>query len=230
MELSYEIAIFLQDANHARAETFRDEKFLTMLAYLADIFAQQNELSLSLQGYNANRFKCREKMEAFKGKVRYWKRRIQLGQVSQFALLGERLEDREPPQGLLQDILIHLNLMEEKIENYVGEPEVFPEWVQEPFLANIEGEDEHAGDLIELKNDGRAKILFKTTDITSFWAQQLVSYHRLSIIALSYLTPFPTTYLCEKAFSTLVDLKTRKRNRMDASAQMRLSLSENTQV
>ena len=43
--------------------------------------------------------------------------------------------------------------------------------------------------------------------------------------ALKALIPFPTTYLCEAAMSTLVNIKTTYRNRLRDANDMQIALS-----
>ena len=44
--------------------------------------------------------------------------------------------------------------------------------------------------------------------------------------ALKVLVPFAATYLCEAGFSALLHIKTKARNRLDASDDMRVALSK----
>ena len=50
-------------------------------------------------------------------------------------------------------------------------------------------------------------------------------YPRIAKVALELMTSFVTTYLCEQAFSILVDIKTKKRNRLECESDMRVALS-----
>ena len=43
--------------------------------------------------------------------------------------------------------------------------------------------------------------------------------------ALRVLVPFASTYLCEAGFSTLFNIKTKNRNRLDVGDDMRLALT-----
>ena len=52
------------------------------------------------------------------------------------------------------------------------------------------------------------------------------SYHRIATVALDILTSFVITYLCERAFPSLVVVKTKKLNRLACENDMRLALSE----
>jgi len=52
------------------------------------------------------------------------------------------------------------------------------------------------------------------------------AYPVLSSKALKVLIPFPTTYLCEKAFSALVYVKNKFRNRLEnVESELQLKLS-----
>ena len=62
MELSQEMAIFLQEGGHPKAINFKDEKFLLILFYLANIFGHLNALNVSFQGENVNLIFCCEKI------------------------------------------------------------------------------------------------------------------------------------------------------------------------
>ena len=53
----------------------------------------------------------------------------------------------------------------------------------------------------------------------------LALYPNVAKLALKVLLPFATTYLCKSGFSTLVVLKTEKRNRLNVEDDMRLALS-----
>lgn len=52
------------------------------------------------------------------------------------------------------------------------------------------------------------------------------SYTELAAIAISILLMFPTTYLCEKGFSTMENLKMSKRNRLETEDDLRIALSQ----
>ena len=52
------------------------------------------------------------------------------------------------------------------------------------------------------------------------------SYSRIAEVVLDVLTSFVTTYLCERAFSSLVVVKTKKRNRLACESAMKLALFE----
>ena len=63
---------------------------------------------------------------------------------------------------------------------------------------------------------------------STFWVSLLDSYPILSKKALFILIPFVTTYLCESGFSTLVNIKTKKRPRLLVEHDIRVALSTTT--
>ncbi|XP_068234057.1 protein FAM200A-like [Palaemon carinicauda] len=82
-----------------------------------------------------------------------------------------------------------------------------------------------ADNLVEIATSGTLKTLFRERSLANFWAKVQPEYPGLAEIALKHLMPFPTTYNCEIGFSTLVDLKTKKHNRINVEPDMRLKLS-----
>ncbi|XP_076061211.1 SCAN domain-containing protein 3-like [Oratosquilla oratoria] len=85
--------------------------------------------------------------------------------------------------------------------------------------------DEIQDEFLDLRNDSSAHDLFKVKSVTQFRCTMYQSYSKVSMIALRVLVPFASTYLCEAFFSTLVNIKTKNRNRLDVGDDMRLALT-----
>ena len=49
-----------------------------------------------------------------------------------------------------------------------------------------------------------------------FWIKKIEGYPILSETVLRVLMPYPSTYMCENAFSTLLVIKSKARNRLEA--------------
>ena len=90
----------------------------------------------------------------------------------------------------------------------------FPECIQQPFLADMDDDDGLKEELIDLQVNQGCQTKFRTLPLTGFWCDQLAAYPGLARAALEMIIPFPTTYLCEKAFSTMLQSKTTARNRL----------------
>ena len=82
-------------------------------------------------------------------------------------------------------------------------------WILNPF-----GEQQPPGPVGHiLKNDFCQQAFFSRGKHSEFWVVALQgSYKDLAIQALNVLVQNPTTYLAEKRFSVLVDIKTKKRS------------------
>ena len=100
------------------------------------------------------------------------------------------------------------------------------DWIQQPFLINIENYDDDKLDLIDLQSCRKSQLEFENLKLENFWCSQLLTFPRLAKKALTILIPFIRTYLCEKGFSTLLHIKTQERNRLDPSDDMRVALSK----
>ena len=64
---------------------------------------------------------------------------------------------------------------------------------------------------------------------SNFWIEMATSHPDDAKMPLKLLIPFSTTYKGEKAFSAVVTIKTKSLNRLDATCDMRIALS-NTQL
>ncbi|XP_068232174.1 protein FAM200C-like [Palaemon carinicauda] len=226
-ELADEIAIFLREYQSNFAENFEDEIFILSLSYLADIFGHLNDLNLSMQGMFANNIDCTKKVEAFKKKISLWKRRIQGGNVGSFPILDEKHGDKTIQPMLVENIVAHLSLLETTMAQYFPMDHSFPEWIQQPFLADMDDDDNLKEELIDLQVNQGCQTKFRTLPLSGFWCDQLVAYPGLAKAALEMIIPFPTTYLCEKAFSTMLQIKTTARNRLQIGLlhDMRVALA-----
>ena len=86
--------------------------------------------------------------------------------------------------------------------------------------------DDIQDELLELRHDSSARDTFLEKSLAQFWCSLQESYPQVSKTALRVIVPFASTYLCESGFSTLVQLKTKARNKLDVADDMRLALSK----
>ena len=80
-------------------------------------------------------------------------------------------------------------------------------------------------EFLELKFNASAEEGFKKLDLETFWVTYLPVYPLNSHQALRSLTMFGSTYLCEAAFSTLVAVKTKYRNKPNVEGDLRCAFS-----
>ena len=62
--------------------------------------------------------------------------------------------------------------------------------------------------------------------LSQFWIAMKDSYPKTSEIALHILIPFVWAYLCESGFSSLLQIKSKQRNRLDVEDDLRCALSQ----
>ncbi|KAJ3586334.1 hypothetical protein NHX12_012734 [Muraenolepis orangiensis] len=112
------------------------------------------------------------------------------------------------------------------VEGYFLTENVEPfDWVRQPFTNcssnNLPSELEDA--LIELSSDRTLQASFASKTLDEFWLSVVQEYPGLSKAAMDILTPFGSTYLCEKTFSSLAYIKNKYRCRLN-------SMEENLRV
>ena len=96
------------------------------------------------------------------------------------------------------------------MEDYFPTSEPSLAWIQQPFIAEMNNNEQlnlHEQHL-EMQSSQAAKTKFSSCSLIEFWCNMLQEYPELAKRALEALIPFPTTYLCEAATSSLVNIKT----------------------
>lgn len=233
MALQVEVVMFLQEKGSDLAREFDDPEFILALAYLADIFSHLNNLNSSIQGPNRTIIDAGEKLNSFLEKLPVWIRRVECNNFANFSCLDETLQGcqgSDLPAGIKDSILTHLTTLRSSFDNYFGNEELQHDvWIRNPFLFNVESVDDSdmaKDDLIDLRHKELLKSEFQSKDLGEFWCSMMEPYPVLAKKALQSILPFVTTYLCESGFSTLVTIKTKSRNRLDAEDDMRVALSK----
>ena len=77
-----------------------------------------------------------------------------------------------------------------------------------------------------MRNSGHIQREFEQLELQQFWCTQLERYPQLAKEALQSLLPLATTFLCEMGFSSLLHIKSKARNCLNASDDLRVSLSK----
>ena len=126
------------------------------------------------------------------------------------------------------NISVPTELKQAKIlDGYFPNRESYPAWVRQSFTFSVDKadvNDKYLDEIIELQQSQVQQQLFRTTTLSTFWCHQIVAFPLLAKKALAILIPFVTTYLCENSFSTMVDIKTKKRNTLCCENDTRVAL------
>ena len=209
------------------------EPFKYSLAYLADVFEALNGLNRQLQGPDTNIIMHRDAIKTFLDKLALWGRKVEMGNITSFQRLNEIVGEEPLAEELQQEIKEHLSILQEEFRHYFHDIDanenVQLKLARNPFRCPVDDlPDDIQEEFLELINNTAAKEDFQEQQqfsISNYWARMLSDYPKTSEFALKILIPFSSTYLCESGFSTLVVIKSKARNRLDAQADMRCALS-----
>jgi len=208
-------------------EMFLDDSWCAKLSYLADIFMHLNKVNASMQGRNENILSASDKLRALTQKLSLWNLRCQKGNFDMFpntAMVVERDE-------LIPLICEHLSSLEQQIDYYF--PDIATEkydWLRNPFIeassTNVELTHVEEEELIDIRSDRTLKLKHSEQPLDIFWIQLRDEYPNIAKKALIILLQFATSYLCEVGFSTLTNIKTKRRERLlSVDQEMRVCLS-----
>ncbi|XP_060616127.2 protein FAM200C-like isoform X1 [Anolis sagrei] len=232
-ELHDELKMFFhQKAKPQYEAIFSDKSELQKIAYLVDIFAILNEFNLSLQGANVTCLNLSEKVQSFQKKLQLWQKKLDENKIYMFPTLSSFLEehDIEPDKriAMINSVKEHLRMLADEISSYF--PNLFDApfaLARNPFTVKVEDVPEAAQkEFVELINSTAARTDFSTMPVTKFWINCLQSYPVLSETVLRLLLPFPTTYLCETGFSSLLVIRSKFRGRLVVEDYLRCALAK----
>ncbi|XP_040289892.1 protein ZBED8-like [Bufo bufo] len=223
---------FNQKAKPQFEALFSDKSELQKIAYLVDIFVILNELNLSLQGPNATILDLSEKVRSFQMKLQLWQKKLDNNNIYMLPTLAAFFDEHgiEPDKRITMIISVkeHLHMLEDEISLYFPNlPDTPFALARSPFTVKVEDVPETAQEeFIELINNDAARTDFSTMPVTKFWIKHLQSYPILSETVLRLLLPFPTTYLCETGFSSLLVIKSKYRSRLVVGDDLRCALAK----
>ena len=156
-------------------------------------------------------------LNAITQKLDNWQRKVVKGNFAMFEALSSEVDGNLDPT-LSSEILAHLaNLKKEFLRYFPEISNVDLELVRKPFSIPVEKvQDDLQDDLIDLRNDFSCEDMFDNLSTCEFRARVCVSYPRVAKVCMKVLLPLGSTYLCESGFSTLLHMKTKARNCLDA--------------
>ena len=230
-ELKDELKEFCQLKNKMMYYFWLDDKeWILSLAYLHDIFEQLDKINLRMQGNDTNIIIFADALRAFKSKLANWKIKVEMHNYSMFEKLDILLDER--PEGMLDHIkngiLEHLSALESELERYF--PQTTDEdldFVRNPFKYPVEKlADDCQDEFLELINDSTARQEYEEKLLSQFWVAMKDSYPKTTDKALHILIPFVSTSLCESGFSSMLQIKSKQRNKLVIEDDLRCALSQ----
>ena len=119
-ELHEEIVTFLNKQNHVSlAKKFRQEKFITNIAYLADIFNSFNFLNQSMQGPGFTVIDHAAKITTYYKKLQLWQTYVNRDKFGMFPELENYIAGKSI--NIKNTIIGHLEKLSKKMEHYYGD-------------------------------------------------------------------------------------------------------------
>lgn len=221
------LAFFRNEKMSDFCDCLDNEFWCAKLAYMADIFQHLNVVNTGLQGRNENLLSSTDKLVSLQRKMNIWKSRITDGNLEMFPLVPTKFIKEMTP--LIYD---HLNTLGERIDHYF--PSLSSEhydWVRDPFaqtasktnILTLKEEEE----LADLSSDRSLKLKHAELFLDAFWIMTEKEHPNIARKALQILLQFSTSYLCELGFSTLTNIKYKKREKLKCvEEEMRVCLSE----
>lgn len=198
------------------------------IAYLTDLYKLFNDINLQLQGDDLNLIKTKNVVAAFVAKLLLHKKNIGRREFHNFPNLSAASFNND-------DLLVYCQHLENLHSDFkerfqdILKLEI-PDWVLDPFSnVNTAVSSQLEEELIELTTNEEIKIKFKN-GYQEFWLQKPIPqlYPGLWSIVQRFLIAFPSSYLCERGFSAVATLLTKKRNRLHVTERgdLRLFLSK----
>jgi hypothetical protein len=173
-----------------------------------------------MQGGGITIVNVEDKIEAMIKKLELWARRLSKRNFDAFQNLKTFLEsaEEELSNEVLEFFTQRLQDLRCSFREYFPPRDESKNWIKHPFnvdinkLTGLTAAEENG--MIEISMDSALKLQFKENCLVNFWLHVRTDYPELSYKALKVLILFLTTYLCEKAFSSLMCLKNKYRNRL----------------
>lgn len=170
-----------------------------------------------------------EKVESTIKKMALWTSLIDRCKYDQFPNLKLFLETTSSSvnEDVKSAIKGHLQNLSTELRTYFPEISSQWNWVKDPFgnccTDHLSISDQEQ--LIDISCNSRLKSCFAEESLINFWPG-LQDIYRVSEVAIKYLLPFCTTYLCESGFSVMTNLKTKYKIEADQNAtRLRAHLS-----
>ena len=187
-----------------------------------------------MQGAESTIITCKEALDAFARKLEYRPGKMEKGKLQQFPLLLKQ-SGGTVPVSVRREFTRHMNLLQEEIKSRFADTDKYvskESWVLDPFIAKIEDVEylDCEDELLDIQADSLSKKYFQEHGFKKFWIVKGPSIApKLTLHATTrIILPFTTTYLSETAFSVLVAIKTKSRNRLDVHNDFRLAVTDIT--
>ena len=220
---------FTTDEDCHRFSVLWDEDGKAMLCYLADIFSKLNTLNLALQGSNKTLVDAKISICGFVTRLELLHLEVNRRNFRLFQRLANCT--------ISDEVLL---VISDHIKKLIGDFQMrfsdltdlaIPDWLTQPFISDISTVEEPTlqEELTNLIHDASAKVIHKSKGQLMWLSEEIFCKYPLSSQqGRLLLLPFPSSYLVECGFSSVVDILTKKRNCLDICKRgdLRLKLTK----
>lgn len=207
------------------------------LAFLSDLFEHLNILNKSLQGRNENVITAKDKIRGFTKKIYLWSSSLNQNNFDAFPSTQSFTEEVGCEVNIktyISGMKMVLDNLKEELCHYFSEQEISENtgqrWIINPFLNAAINEaslpNKLKENLLEISADGMLHLEFKSSNLDTFWLMRKTEYPELTTEALKCLIPFATSYLCELTFSSMAQIKSKQRNRLNLENDLILCVAK----
>ena len=189
-------------------------------------------MNSKLQGPDTLIFNAWNKIESFKKKLKLWLNKTAEGNNEMSQSYSDYIMEADDfySQNSVSDItaaqLRMLLLFESIIPNMrIPRGKIRGLWTLLLNTTETALFHEETLQLVELSLDKGLESTFNSVSNSKFCIRMKNEYPNLHEIAIRFLLSFSTTHLCETAFSAMIVLKTKQRNRLQLSDCLRLTIT-----
>ena len=225
---------FLAEKHFFKAEEFSSIYFKLKLAYLTEIFSYYNLSNIRLQGDGIFIQAAIEIVTAFQNQLQLFRLRVFRKQWNMFPRV-EAILSISPLLEVKFTIIVqeHLLNLATDFSHRFSDVSSIPKYLLAPMDILLEDMIDLENILIEellyLQANEEAKAKYSCANKSNFWFfVKRIAPNLFKEAERLLLLPFPTTYFCEKTFSSANFLRSMHRRRLDFREDLRISVSKYT--
>jgi hypothetical protein len=205
-----------------------EDAFMFKVAFLCDIFGYMNELNVKLQGRKHNVADLADNISAFRRKLELFDVDISSKKLLHFPTLKTAIADKlmNADLAIMSQFIQQLSRnFEERFDNNFKIDKQILLLLRDPFAIDVAGGISHEVTtcfsfvdesifqlhLVDLQSDEALKVKHATLDVEDFWIVHAIKYPIVRDVALTLLTMFGSTYVCESTFSIMNYVKNKQR-------------------
>jgi len=185
-------------------------------------------LNLELQGKRSDLVTCAQKIKGYVGKLKYWKKQFEKKNLLAF----ENFKKTDPTSECISACIVHLEGLHAEFERRFEDllKMDYPLWFVD--LENYEPGDEStelAETLLDLKEDVKLRGRVNKEGVFAYISIKDLHPNVFQQVEASIIA-FPTTWMVESAFSAVLDVFSKKRNKLDINSRGTIRLRLNNFV